>query len=505
MSGKRAKAAFQRGRFVAFLVSLVSFAALVLAGPEPAGSIGGFFDVADVAKAGPAQNGQPDSKLHPGQYSVTESRGSGRGENAVSGENAVAGENAASGENAANGNRDEFGDLAPRREILINLPAFTLYLYEAGRLIRQYPIAVGRMVTPSSFGEYRIINRVVNPTWYPEGRDPVPPGPANPVGSRWLGISLDGYGIHGTNDPGSIGKAVSKGCIRMRNEDVEELTELVRIGTPVRLAYETIVVEPDRKGEQYTITVYPDIYRKGTNTLAELWSKVARQGIRTTIGDEQLMRILRAATGKPEALPLDIEVRVGGTAVSGGAFWSGGRLWLPLRAVAEAFGKKVSWEENGHKAILDGHRLEKVVVRSASGGGGRSENGGSGGTDGSGGLGGASGGRTLLAALDEVERILGVHSSYDQRAGSVNLLVPEIYADGEPLGIKGFWSKGMLYFPLFELADHLGAEMDWDLDLEQLRLAGSPVPATLINDIFYVPFYAVKDLPLGVDLRWEEE
>ncbi|MCL4517368.1 MAG: L,D-transpeptidase family protein [Firmicutes bacterium] len=380
------------------------------------------------------------------------------------------------------------------------MPAFTLYLYEAGRLIRQYPIAVGRMVTPSSFGAYRIINRVVNPTWYPEGRDPVPPGPANPIGSRWLGINLDGYGIHGTNDPGLIGKAVSKGCIRMRNEDVEELTELVRIGTPVRLAYETIVVEPDRKGEQYTITVYPDIYRKGTNTPAELWSKLVRQGIRTTIGDEQLRRILRAAAGKPEALPLDIEVRVGGKAVSRGAFWSEGQLWLPLEAVAEAFGKKVAWEENGRKALLDGHGLERVVARSASGGGSRGENGGSGG------LGGASGDGMLVAAvLDEVERILGVHSSYDQRAGSVNLLVPEIYADGEPLGIKGFWSKGMLYFPLFELADHLGAEIDWDLDLEQLRLEGSPVPATLINDLFYVPFYAVKDLPLGVDLRWEEE
>lgn len=502
MSVKRAKAAFQRGRFVAFLVSLVSFAALVLAGPEPAGSIGGFFDVADVAKAGPAQNGQPDSKLHPGQYSVTESRGSGRGENAVSGENAVAGENAASGENAANGNRDEFGDLSPRREILINLPAFTLYLYEAGRLIRQYPIAVGRMVTPSSFGEYRIINRVVNPTWYPEGRDPVPPGPANPVGSRWLGINLDGYGIHGTNDPGSIGKAVSKGCIRMRNEDVEELTELVRIGTPVRLAYETIVVEPDRKGEQYTITVYPDIYRKGTNTLTELWSKLARQRLHPTIGDKQLRRILRAATGKPEALPLDIEVRVGGTAVSRGAFWSGGRLWLPLRAVAEAFGKKVSWEENGRKAILDGHRLEKVVVRGASGGGGRGEKDGSGGA---GGVGGVGGGRSLLAALDEVERILGVHSSYDQRAGSVNLLVPEIYADGEPQGVKGIWRRGMLYFPLFELAGRLNAEVRWDPGAEQISLAGSPVPVTEIDEIFYVPFYTVKDLPLGDGLEWEEE
>jgi len=66
----------------------------------------------------------------------------------------------------------------------------------------------------------------------------VAPGPANPLGTRWMGLGYKGYGIHGTNRPHSIGKAASHGCIRMRNHDVEELFELVQVGDPVDLVTE---------------------------------------------------------------------------------------------------------------------------------------------------------------------------------------------------------------------------------------------------------------------------
>ena len=82
-----------------------------------------------------------------------------------------------------------------------------------------------------------IINRVQHPTWYgPSGV--VPPGKNNPLGSRWMGLSMKGYGIHGTNVPSSIGKAASHGCIRMRQTDLEELFELVTVGTIVELQSE---------------------------------------------------------------------------------------------------------------------------------------------------------------------------------------------------------------------------------------------------------------------------
>ena len=84
-----------------------------------------------------------------------------------------------------------------------------------------------------------MIQRLPDPTWYGPGRI-VPPGKSNPLGTRWLGLSRKGYGIHGTNAPKSIGKRASHGCIRMRNHDIEELFELVSVGDTVELIGEPL-------------------------------------------------------------------------------------------------------------------------------------------------------------------------------------------------------------------------------------------------------------------------
>ena len=78
------------------------------------------------------------------------------------------------------------------------------------------------------------MQRIPDPTWYGKGRI-VPPGKSNPLGPRWLGLSKKGYGIHGTNNPASIGRGASHGCIRLRNSDIEELFEMVSVGDQVEL------------------------------------------------------------------------------------------------------------------------------------------------------------------------------------------------------------------------------------------------------------------------------
>ncbi|MBI5282602.1 MAG: L,D-transpeptidase [Candidatus Solibacter usitatus] len=124
------------------------------------------------------------------------------------------------------------------RRIVVSLPDRKLLLLDGGRVARVYDVAVGKPSTPSPVGRFEIVHRIPNPTWY--GRDrTVPPGEANPLGTRWLGLSVKGYGIHGTNKPQSIGKPASMGCIRMRNSDVEELFELVGTGIPVELSVES--------------------------------------------------------------------------------------------------------------------------------------------------------------------------------------------------------------------------------------------------------------------------
>ena len=118
------------------------------------------------------------------------------------------------------------------RFILISIPDRQLALIDGGQIVKIYPIAVGANGTPSPAGDFTIISRVTDPSWTHKGKV-VGPGKSNPVGSRWMGLNLKGYGIHGTNAPRSIGRAASHGCFRMGKKDVEELFKLVRVGDMV--------------------------------------------------------------------------------------------------------------------------------------------------------------------------------------------------------------------------------------------------------------------------------
>jgi L,D-transpeptidase ErfK/SrfK len=123
---------------------------------------------------------------------------------------------------------------AEERRIVVSIPDRKMVVMEGDRAIRIYNVAVGKPSTPSPQGEFRIINRIPNPAWYQPGKV-VAPGKGNPLGTRWMGLSVLGYGIHGTNAPNSIGKAASHGCIRMRAADLEDLFELVSVGVVVEI------------------------------------------------------------------------------------------------------------------------------------------------------------------------------------------------------------------------------------------------------------------------------
>jgi hypothetical protein len=123
---------------------------------------------------------------------------------------------------------------ATKRVIIVSLEDRKLALVEDGQVKRVYSVAVGKPSTPSPAGTFTIERRVANPTYHHNGKT-VLPGPGNPVGTRWMGLSKQGYGIHGTNEPKSIGKAASHGCIRMARADLEEFYELVAVGDTVEL------------------------------------------------------------------------------------------------------------------------------------------------------------------------------------------------------------------------------------------------------------------------------
>lgn len=123
--------------------------------------------------------------------------------------------------------------------IVIRRDSHRLFVYNGMQYWRRFGVAVGRPEFPTPIGKFRIVTMQRNPWWYPPdsawaaGASPIPPGPGNPLGTRWMGLSASGVGIHGTPDAASIGYSASHGCIRMRIADAEWLFGHARVGTTV--------------------------------------------------------------------------------------------------------------------------------------------------------------------------------------------------------------------------------------------------------------------------------
>ena len=123
--------------------------------------------------------------------------------------------------------------------IVIRRGSNRLTLYNGMKVVRRFGVATGQIVYPTPLGKFAIVVKWRNPWWYPpnspwaKGEKPVPPGPGNPLGTRWMGLSAPGVGIHGTPQDGSIGYSLSHGCIRMHIPEAEWLFEHVNVGTPV--------------------------------------------------------------------------------------------------------------------------------------------------------------------------------------------------------------------------------------------------------------------------------
>lgn len=123
----------------------------------------------------------------------------------------------------------------------LNLSDRKVYVYRGETLEKSYPVAIGRPGWETPTGEFEVFSQIVDPGWTnPFDGSQMPPGPDNPLGERWIAFWTDGtnsIGFHGTPNRDSVGQAASHGCIRMYNEDVRELFDIVALGTPV-------IVEP---------------------------------------------------------------------------------------------------------------------------------------------------------------------------------------------------------------------------------------------------------------------
>ena len=159
--------------------------------------------------------------------------------------------------------------------ILINIPQRMLFHFSHGKLSAAYPVGLGKPAWPTPAGDFEIVSRVQNKTWLVpksiqeemrlEGKavlEEVPPGPDNPLGAHWLGLSLWGYGIHGTIAPSSVYHFRSHGCIRLHPDDIAELFERVEVGTTGLLIYQPVLLALTEDG-RILLEVHRDIYNMG--------------------------------------------------------------------------------------------------------------------------------------------------------------------------------------------------------------------------------------------------
>ena len=158
--------------------------------------------------------------------------------------------------------------------LIINLPEYQLYHFKNGTLLDTYPIAIGKTSWKTPRGRFFVDNKALNPTWRvpPQmqkryknkyKRKIVPPGPNNPLGKYWIGLSIPHIGIHSTNKPYSIGQPRSHGCMRLNSKDAKKLFHSVDIGTQGEIIYEPVKI--GIHGGNIFVEVHDDIYKKKKN------------------------------------------------------------------------------------------------------------------------------------------------------------------------------------------------------------------------------------------------
>ncbi|NMA55575.1 MAG: L,D-transpeptidase [Firmicutes bacterium] len=240
-------------------------------------------------------------------------------------------------------------------KLVINIPSCTLSVLADNKIIKTYPVAVGKPSAPTPLGKFRIINKIVNPTWYPpDGSRPVPPGPDNPLGRRWLGFLPNGYGIHGNNNDSSIGRAVSLGCVRMHNSDIEELFDRVKIGTELAITYDTVDIVVDSTSGQTHLVVYPDLYQHGMTTISLLEDKLNELGLSDRFSPQYLGAII---SDQPNSAPvyicLGMRVQAGGKELVVDTITEHNETLLAARPILEALDLPITWDSQ-KKAVISG-------------------------------------------------------------------------------------------------------------------------------------------------------
>jgi L,D-transpeptidase ErfK/SrfK len=190
--------------------------------------------------------------------------------------------------------------------LVVNVPAMRLYDFTVAGGPEVFHVAVGDAVDPTILGAFRVGEKRAEPFWYvpesiqrekPDLPAVVPPGADNPLGDRWMTVGRTSYGIHGTNNPWSIGREATHGCIRLYDEEMRRLYERTRPGTRLQIVYQPYTW--GREGDGIFLEAHPDLYARIERPLDAALAWPRELGLEDALDLARVTAVLAEARGEP--------------------------------------------------------------------------------------------------------------------------------------------------------------------------------------------------------------
>lgn len=348
--------------------------------------------------------------------------------------------------------------------IIINLPSYMLGYYENNKLIHEYPIAIGKMSTPTPCGVYTIQDKEINPCWYPPNKigHIVPSGPDNPLGYRWIGFKSN-YGIHGTNAPWSIGSAVSNGCIRMKEEDVEELFDAVSFHTSITIIYDRINIKVNSIG-QATIEIYPDVYGYEDITIEKIKDKLLENRVNNLIEDEVLLWLLNKGEYNKVLFANVSNLRINNKKTEEYLVWREGILYAPIEKISNYLECRIDWDEKSQLVVSGGHRVPGIMKN-----------------------------HILYVEIKYLPELFNVEQKWDQDNNCLLVNAPALLMGDQFITHNIQRIDDSIYVPMAKILEVLGRKIDYDTKSQTYWLGGRKIAVKELRNEVYVEVNKISD------------
>ena len=349
-------------------------------------------------------------------------------------------------------------------KIIVNVPSCTLEYYENNKLIKEYPVAIGKQSTPTPLGLFYIVDKEVNPSWYPPERKgyEVTSGPNNPLGYRWMGFEGN-YGIHSTNAPWSIGSVISNGCIRMHEEAVEELFPQIEYNTPVFITYDQIKVRVDKLGKA-SIGIYPDVYEYGKITLEQVKQKLMTEGLGSLVEDEFLLQLINEEKSEQVQFAELYNLKINDNKLQYNLLGWDDVVFTPALTVSANFGNNNEWKEQQQLVIGKQHAVPGMVNYNI-----------------------------LYVGVNNLSTLFDVRQSWDEYKYCLKINALDILMAGQPVNHNGQQINDINYVPIFKVAKAIGRKLYWEDQGKSLWLGSKKISVTMLTEEPYSEDSKIND------------